>query len=52
VLGTHLLNHPPAAAVGQLRLDQRQMWALCTGSFEGRIVGVRLGYDAEPVERA
>jgi len=52
VFGAHLLDHPPAATVGQLRLDQRQMWPLRTGSFEGRIVGVSLGYDAEPVERA
>jgi len=52
VFGADLLNDPPAAAVGQLRLDQREMWSLVTGSIEGRLVGVCLGHDAEPVERA
>jgi len=52
VFGADLLDHPPATAIGQLRLDQRQVRPLLTGSFEGRFVGVRLGDDAKAVERA
>jgi len=52
VFGAHLLDHPPAATVGQLGLNQRQVRPLLPGSFHGRLVAVCFGDDVEPVQRA
>jgi hypothetical protein len=52
VFGAHLLDHPPAATVGQLGLNQRQVRPLISSSFDGRLVSVCFGDDLEPVQRA
>jgi hypothetical protein len=51
VLSLDPLDDPPTATPRQLRLDQRQMWALAARRLEGRFVRICLGDHAEPVQR-
>ena len=48
VLGLDLLNRPPAAAAGQLGLDQGQRADAGCARRRGRLVGVSFGDDRNP----